>query len=46
MIRGTKLWIAYTAYFGMAIDDQDKLWAPHVSCATCKSALENWLRRA
>lgn len=44
MVRGTKLWSAYTAYFGMAIGDQDKPWAPHVSCATCRSALESWLR--
>jgi len=42
--RGTKLWTAYAAYFGMNIGDQDKSWAHHESCGTCRSTLEKWLR--
>lgn len=41
---GTKLCDAYLAYFGMPIGDQDKSWAPHVCCGSCRSTLEGWLR--
>ena len=44
MISGTKFFTAYQPYFGMAIGDQDKLWAPHHSCGSCRSTLEGWLR--
>lgn len=44
LMRGTKLWRAYSAYFGMSIGDQDKSWAPHVCCGSCRSTLEGWLR--
>ena len=43
LLRGTKLWTGYTVYFGTQIGDQDKKWAPHVSCGTCRSALEGRL---
>ena len=35
---------AYRAYFGMAIGDQDKHWAPHVICDYCRRTLEGWFR--
>ena len=35
---------AYEMYFGMEIGDQDKSWAPHVICETCRSNLDGWLR--
>lgn len=35
---------AYKAYFGMPVGNQDKSWAPHVTCATCKNTLEGWYR--
>ena len=28
----------------MDIGDQDKPWAPHVICGSCRSNLEGWLR--
>ena len=28
----------------MAVGDQDKLWAPHYSCGSCRSTLDGWLR--
>ena len=28
----------------MDINDQDKPWAPHVICGSCRSNLEGWLR--
>ena len=28
----------------MKIGDQDKSWAPHVICGTCRSNLDGWLR--
>jgi hypothetical protein len=28
----------------MPIGDQDKSWAPHVSCGSCRSTLEGWYR--
>jgi len=44
IVPGNKYYIAYDFYFGMAIGDQDKSWAPHVICGSCKSTLEGWLR--
>jgi hypothetical protein len=35
-----KMCTAYKAYFGMAVGDQDKSWAPHFSCEHCKKTLE------
>lgn len=35
-----KMCEAYNAYFGMPVGDQDKPWAPHVSCEYCKKTLE------
>ena len=35
---------AYERYFGIKIGDQDKNWAPHVICGTCRSNLDAWLR--
>ena len=31
-------------YFGMPIGDQDKSWASHYICGSCRSNLEAWLR--
>ena len=44
IVKGTKYWTAYRLYFGMNIGDQDKPWAPHVICGSCRSNLEGWLR--
>ena len=44
IVSGTKFFTAYHAYFGMAMGDQDKSWAPHYSCGSCRSTLEGWLR--
>lgn len=44
IIMGNKFCLAYNAYFGMPIGDQDKSWAPHVSCGSCRSTLEGWYR--
>ena len=35
---------AYKAYFGVHVGDQDKKWAPHVVCGSCRSTLEAWYR--
>lgn len=35
-----KMCEAYKAYFGMAVGDQDKSWAPHFTCEYCKKTLE------
>ena len=35
---------AYSSYFGMTVGDQDKTWAPHVCCRSCRSTLGGWLR--
>ena len=32
----------YYAYFGCAIDDQDKHWAPYFCCVNCSSRLHRW----
>ena len=40
----TKFYLAYKLYFGMAIGDQEKSWAPHFICGSCRSTLEAWLR--
>ena len=34
---GTKLVSAYSSYSGMPVGDQDKTWAPHVCCRSCRS---------
>ena len=44
IVNGSKYWTAYRLYFGMDISDQDKPWAPHVICGSCRSNLEEWLR--
>ena len=31
---------AYQLYFGMKIGDEDKSWASHVICGTCRYNLE------
>ncbi|MEL7005850.1 MAG: hypothetical protein AAFN93_24440 [Bacteroidota bacterium] len=45
-MKGAKYWIAYRLYFGISIGDQDKPWAPHVICGSCRSNLDAWLRGA
>lgn len=42
--RDTKYYDAYNVYFGMPIGDQDKSWAPHIICKSCRSTLEGWIR--
>ena len=42
--KGRKYYMAYRLYFGVAIGDQDKSWAPHVICGSCRVTLEAWLR--
>lgn len=37
---------AYNGYFGMPMGDQDKPWAPHFTCGSCRSTLEGWYRGA
>lgn len=37
---------AYELYFGCRIGDQDKAWAPHISCARCTNHLRAWLNRS
>lgn len=44
IIFGSKLCQAYDAYFGVKVGDQDKTWAPHVCCGSCRSNLEGWFR--
>lgn len=34
---------AYFHYFGCKVGDQDKDWAPHVSCKRCATYLREWL---
>ena len=35
---------AYELYFGMPLRDQEKSWAPHHICGSCRSNLESWFR--
>ena len=44
VIPETKFFIAYEAYFGMKMGDQNKSWAPHFCCGSCRSTLEGWMR--
>ena len=44
IIPETKFFIAYETYFGMKMGDQDKSWAPHFCCGSCRSTLEEWMR--
>src|SRR6218665_677974 len=41
-----KMCVAYKAYFGMPVGDQDKSWAPHFTCEYCKKSLEGKVRLA
>ena len=44
IIPKTKFFKAYEAYFGMKMGDQDKSWAPHFCCGSCRSTLKGWMR--
>ena len=33
---------AYQCYFGVKLGDQDKAFAPHVSCKACVENLRDW----
>jgi hypothetical protein len=44
IVAETKFFKAYEAYFGFPVSNQSKPWAHHVSCSTCRSTLEGWLR--
>ena len=35
----SKVKIAHKCFIGSAVDDQDKLWAPHIGCNACKTQL-------
>lgn len=35
---------AYLMYFGVAIGNQDKQWAPHVCCVSCRVSLVQWMK--
>ena len=43
VIPETKFFTVYETYFGMKMDDQDKSWAPHFCCESCRSTLEGWM---
>ena len=34
--------LAYHAYFGIKLADQDKAWAPHMVCMACTETLRGW----
>jgi hypothetical protein len=34
---------AYKIYFDCALGDQEKNWAPHISCLTCATTLTEWM---
>ena len=44
IIPETKFLKACEAYFGMKMGDQDKSWAQHFCCGSCRSTLEGWMR--
>lgn len=44
VVRGTKLFAAYEAYFSRKITNVDKTWVPEYCCGNCRSSLEGWLR--
>lgn len=44
IVQGNLFCSAYKAYFGVQVGDQDKSWAPHVVCGSCRSTLESWYR--
>ena len=44
IVLGTKFCESYHAYFGVHVQDQNVSWAPHVTCGSCRSNLEGWLR--
>ena len=39
----SKIKSLYYAYFGCAISDQDKHWAPHFCCVNCSGRLQRWV---
>ena len=41
----SKVKIAYKCYFGCAVGDQDKLWAPHICCNARKTQLLRWINK-
>ena len=41
----SKVKIAYKCYFGCAVGDQNKLWAPHICCNACKTQLLRWINK-
>ncbi len=40
IIESSKYCSAYRHYFGMLLANQDKPWAPHMICVTCRSTIE------
>jgi hypothetical protein len=42
ILRDSILDEAYKMYFGCPIQDQDKSWAPHVCCRSCRAILYAW----
>lgn len=39
-----KLKKLYKLYFDCAVGEQDKTWAPHISCVRCSSGLYTWFK--
>ena len=46
VIPETKFFLAYETYFAMKMGEQDKSWAPHFCSGSCRSTLEEWMRRS
>ena len=42
IIEGNLFCVAFFAYFSVQVGDQDKGWALHVICGSCRSTLEAW----
>ena len=40
-----KAYLAYLAYFGVKVGDQDKNWASHQVCKTCVENLRQWTKQ-
>lgn len=44
IVRETKFYVAYEAYFSRLIKNVGKTWVPEFCCGSCRSSLEGWLR--
>ncbi|XP_066949408.1 uncharacterized protein [Macrobrachium rosenbergii] len=41
----TEIKKTYQLYFGCSLGDQDRSWAPHISCSPCSNGLRDWLNK-